>query len=138
MENAFALKRISFKKALVAGLLAGVVIALLNNLYNLFCGAVLDISAPNVIHVGSVMGSSVVPALLAGVFYYLLARFTRRPGLIFNVVVVVFTLLSMGGPLQPTLPDGSPVPAGFTTLTVPMHLIAGAVMLLVIPRYAAR
>jgi hypothetical protein len=40
--------------------------------------------------------------------------------------------------LQPTLPDGSPAPAGFAVLTMPMHLIAGAVMLLVIPRYAAR
>jgi hypothetical protein len=58
--------------------------------------------------------------------------------LIFVVVVVVFTLLSMGGPLQPVLPDGSPVPAGFAVLTVAMHLIAGAVILLFIPRYAAR
>jgi Na+/proline symporter len=90
MEKVLALKRVSVKTALVAGLLAGVVIAVLNNLYNLFCGAVLGISAPNVIHVGSVTGSSVVPALLAGLFYYLLARFTRRPGLIFAVVVVVF------------------------------------------------
>ncbi len=138
MEKSLSFSPVSLKKALVAGLLAGVIIALLNNLYNLFCGAVLDISAPGVIHVGSVTGSSVVPAVLAGVFYYLLARFTRRPGLIFTVVVVVFTLLSMGGPLQPVLPDGSPAPAGFATLTVPMHLIAGAVMLLVIPRYAAR
>jgi hypothetical protein len=138
MEKSFTLSRVSLKKALVAGLLAGVIIALLNNLYNLFCGAVLGISAPGVIHVGSVTGSSVVPALLAGVFYYLLARFTRRPGLIFTVVIVVCTLLSMGGPLQPVLPDGSPAPAGFATLTMPMHLVAGAVMLLVIPRYAAR
>ncbi|HEX8531283.1 MAG TPA: DUF6069 family protein [Cytophagales bacterium] len=138
MEKVLTLKRVSVKNALVAGLLAGVVIAVLNNLYNLFCGAVLGISAPNVIHVGSVTGSSVVPALLAGLFYYLLARFTRRPGLIFAVVVVVFTLLSLGGPLQPALPDGSPSPAGFATLTIPMHLIAGAVMLLVIPRYASR
>jgi hypothetical protein len=138
MEKALALKPVSVKNALVAGLLAGVVIAVLNNLYNLFCGAVLGISAPNVIHVGSVTGSSVVPALLAGLFYYLLARFTRRPRLTFAVVVVVFTLLSMGGPLQPILPDGSPAPAGFAVLTAPMHLVAGAVMLLVIPRYASR
>ncbi len=138
MEKVLALKHVSVKNALVAGLLAGVIIAVLNNLYNLFCGTVLYISAPNVIHAGSVTGSSMVPALLAGLCYYLLARFTRRPGLIFAVVVVVFTLLSMSGPLQPVLPDGSPAPAGFAVLTGPMHLVAGAVMLLVIPRYAAR
>ena len=138
MEKAFTLKRVSVKNALVTGLLAGVASALLNNLYNLFCASALDISVPAVIHVGSITGASVVPAVLAGVFYYLLARFTRRPTLIFSVVVVAMTLLSLGGPFQPTLPDGSPTPAGFVTLTLPMHLIAGAVMLAVIPRYAAR
>ncbi len=138
MEKAFSLKRVSLKNALVAGLLAGIVIAVLNNLYNLFCASALDISVPGVIHAGSVTMASVMPALLAGAFYYLLARFTRWPARIFTVVVVAFTLFSLGGPLQPVLPDGTPAPAGFVTLTLPMHLIAGVVMLAVIPRYAAR
>jgi hypothetical protein len=107
-----------------------------NNGYNLFCAYVLDIAAPGIITVGSVTGASLMPAILAGIFYYLLARFTRKPTLIFGIVVAAFTLFSLGGPLQPVLPDGSMAPRGFATLTLPMHLIAGVIIGLVIPWYA--
>jgi hypothetical protein len=88
MGKSFTLCRVSLKIVWVFGHFAGVISAFLNILYNLFCGAVLDITAPGVIQFGSVTGFYVLPAL--------------------------------------------------ATLTLPIHLITDAVMLLAIPRYAVQ
>jgi hypothetical protein len=38
--------------------------------------------------------------------------------------------------LQPVLPDGSPTPYGFALLTIPMHIISGAVAIFGIIRWS--
>ena len=48
---------------------------------------------------GMVVGTTVVPALLAGVVFALLGRFTRRPVRNFVVLAVVLLMLSFATPL---------------------------------------
>lgn len=138
METISQVHKPLFKNAFIAGVLAGIIIAILNNVHNLFCSNILGISAPDVIHAGSITGASIIPALVAGIFYYALSATTQKTPLVFSIVVIVLTLLSLGGPLGATLPSGGSVPNGFAILTLPMHLISGLVCILVIPRYASR
>ena len=56
--------------------------------------------------------------------------------MIFVVISAVFTIVSLYGTVQPVLPDGTPAPDGFTLLTMPMHLIAGAVAIWGIPKFS--
>jgi len=66
--------------------------------------------------------ATAVPALAAAGLLALLARFTRRPILIFQIIATAFALLSLGGPLS--------LPVDTTTKLVLslMHLVAAAVI----------
>ena len=88
---------------------------------------------------GSVSMSSLVPCLLASLGYAWLTRRSERADTYFAIVVGVVVLASFAGMLQTTLPDGSPKPAGFDGLVMPMHVVVGmAAVLLIPPSVAAR
>lgn len=126
------------KTFLTGALIAGIISAILNNLYSVVYSAVTGIRVQEVIHVGSVTGASVLPALVAGLVYFGLSRITPKVTLIFVILGIAFTLFSLGGPLQSQLPDGTPTPAGFVGLTLPMHIISGSVVLYVLTRYVQK
>ncbi len=128
----------SIVKFLLAGLIAGAIAAALNNLYHLIYSGITGFSLPEVIHFGSITIASILPVLVGALFYFALTRFTSKATLIFLVAGVLFTLISLGGPFNFQLPNGSPAPSGFVGLTLPMHLIAGAAALYFIPKYVNR
>lgn len=127
----------TFKNALMAALIAGIGAAIVNNLYSAIYTSVTGFSMPEVIHVGSITGSSIFPLLIGGIVYYFLQKKWAKGGLYFVIAAVVFTILSLGGPFMGTQPDGSPFPAGFAALTAPMHFIAGGFAVM-IPNIAHR
>jgi hypothetical protein len=129
--------KINFKNAMMAALSAGVLAAVLNNLYSLVYSTLSGFAIPDVINAGSVSAASLFPMLLGGVLFFFMQRRWSKGGYYFILLAAVFTLLSMGGPFAGTLPDGGPLPAGFAGLTAPMHLIAGGAAML-IPRFARR
>lgn len=123
------------KVYLIGGLIAGILAAIVNNLYSYLYTAFTGVSVPEVINFGSVTGASILPAMVASLIYFALSRISGRATLIFAVIGVVFTLLSFGGPLQDQLPDGSLAPEGFAGLTLPMHIISATVVLYTLIRY---
>lgn len=126
------------KTYLTGALIAGITSVVLNNLYSLIYTALTGVSVPEIINVGSITGASVLPALVAGIFYFGLSRITPKATSIFIVSGIAFMLFSLSGPLQSQLPDGRPTPEGFAALTLPMHLISGFVILSVLTRYVQR
>ena len=126
------------KVFLIGGLIAGVVAAIINNLYAYVYTAITGVSVPEVIHFGSITGASILPAVVASLVYFALSRFTPKATLVFIGIGIVFTLFSFGGPLQSQLPDGTPTPPGFAGLTLPMHLIAGVVVVYTLVKYVSR
>ena len=84
----------------------------------------------NAIPVAGLVGGAIVPALAGAGLLLALNRWTQKPGLIFTIISVVFTLLSFGSPLGvPGISTGSIV---FMEL---MHVasaaaIAGALVVL--------
>jgi hypothetical protein len=125
----------SIKIYLIGGLIAGVLSAILNNLYSYLYTAFTGVIIPEVINFGSVTGASILPAVVASLFYFILSRFTAKATLIFIIAGIAFTLLSFGGPLQSQLPDGTPTPQGFAGLTLPMHIISGLIVIYTLVRY---
>jgi hypothetical protein len=125
-------------KYLTAGLIAGVIAAIVNNLYGFAFTAITGNSLELVGPV-SITLASLIPLLVAAVGYYIVARFLpQRANVIFIVGTLVLAALSLGGPFASQLPDGSVPPTWFPTLTAPMHLIAGLVCAFGIPRLVNR
>jgi hypothetical protein len=131
--------RPSLVKILTAALIAGLGAAVLNNVY----GAAFTAATGNSLElIGpvSITLASLIPMLVAGVAYYVLARFVpSRANLIFVAGSLLLAALSLAGPLTiGQLPDGSTTPAFFLALTLPMHVIAGLVAALGLPRLVNR
>ncbi|MDP9455502.1 MAG: DUF6069 family protein [Actinomycetota bacterium] len=104
--------------------------ALANALVYLIAGVVGAIPSDFVIPgpgtpltLGMVVGSTVVPALLAGVVFALLGRFTRRPVRNFVVLAAVLLVLSFVTPL--TIPGA---PLSMVLALELMHVVAAVVI----------
>jgi Family of unknown function (DUF6069) len=121
-------------QSLKGGLIAGVIAASLNLAWNFIAQSMGSVAPPN--FTIAVIMSSILPLVLGGVFYFLLLKFTGKGKMIFLIVSGVFTLLSLFGPMQPVMPDGTPTPEGFAMLTIPMHIIAGGAAMWGIPKFA--
>jgi hypothetical protein len=133
----------TFGKSMLAGLTAGVVSAVLNNVYSIAHRTITGFSIPEVIHVGSISASSVITAIIAGLGYFILTKFIvkdapKKRDSIFQIGSIALAILSLVSSFSSTLPDGTPAPAQFAMLSAPMHIIAGIVAALLIPKFATR
>lgn len=120
---------------ITGGVVAGMLCAVLNIGYSYLYTHHTGTHFPHLVSPATIVIASVAAPLLAAFFYFVTANCTRRGRFIYAATVAVLTLLSLVGPLSPTLPDGAPMPDGFLLLTLPMHLITGLVCLLVIPLF---
>jgi hypothetical protein len=128
---------LTFKQTFLGSLIAGAGAALGNFAWHGIHGAVSGFSLPAVINVGSLTGASFMPMIVAGIGFFIAQRWIPKGQLVYVITTVILTLVSTMGNFAPTLPDGTPMPAGFAMHTVPMHFISGA-MALLIPRFSKR
>lgn len=110
-------------QALKGGLIAGVIAAPVNVAWNFIAQSLGSVAPPNFLM--GVILSSILPLLIGSILYFLLVKFTANG-----------KMVSLYGPMQPVMPDGTATPEGFALLTIPMHLIAGGVAMWGIPKFA--
>ncbi|MBL0742073.1 DUF6069 family protein [Chryseolinea lacunae] len=125
---------VTFGKALRAGAIAGLLAAGLNNLWSLVAQALGSVPPPGFVF--AVCVSSIFPLLVGGVFYFMLMKLFPKGALIFTVASCLFLLLSLYPTVAPPAPNGLTTTKGFTLLTLPMHLIAGALGIWGIPKFS--
>lgn len=70
----------------------------------------------------AVIVASMIPALAAAIFLWLLGKFAPRPVLIFQLVSIIFLLVSFGGPFS------LPVDVATQLALSLMHVVAGVVI----------
>ena len=133
-ENQFQKDRLA--KLLTVGLISGIIAAGVNICYMYLHESITGFSIPEVINLGSVAISSVIPGIFAGLLYFILRRSMDKSKAlkVFVGIVVVAALLSFGGPLASELPDGTPTPDEFAGLTIPMHIIAPFIYIIMLVR----
>jgi len=138
MENTNSrTNRLPISKYLIAGLLAGLIAAVVNNIYHLSYSAITGVEFKVVVNVLTVTLASVIPLVLAGLVYQALDNNTNKATVIFVIMTIFLTICSMGSMAVPVFPNREEVPEGFYGLTLPMHFIAGGIAAVVIPRYIA-
>jgi len=124
-----------FSTTLLGGFAAGIASALVNDVYAFVYRATTGFASLHPTY-GSITVSSIFPSFLAAVGYFALTRFTRHAGTVLALVTAAITFYSFQTAFSATLPDGSAKPPGFDALTLPMHVVVGAVAAFVIPRFA--
>lgn len=122
-------ERVAYGKLPWAAPLAGLVAAVLNAVVYLVAAALgampqdLDINGQGPLTLGPVMSLLFVPALVGGVVFALLGRFTRRPVTIFRILAAVLLVLSFVTPFS--IPAA---PVGMIVALELMHVIAAVVI----------
>jgi len=125
--------KVPFPLLLRSALIAIIISIVLNNLWYLILTKGAGYEGGPVNFLSITMGST-VPLVIAALIFFGLSKLTAKYRTIYLVGAIILTLLSLYGSFQPQLPDGSPTPAGFALLTVPMHLIAGTIAIYLIPK----
>jgi hypothetical protein len=128
---------LTFKQTFLGSLIAGGSAAVANNIWHLGYTAATGVSVPQFIHIGSVTGGSLMSLIVAGIGFFIAQRWIPKGTTIYLVGAALLALLSCIGLFAPELPDGTPTPAGYLGLTLPLHLIGGAATLL-LPGLAKR
>jgi hypothetical protein len=82
--------------------------------------------------IGSVLGASIVPAVVAALVLIGLGRFVRRPVLVFYAIAAIFLMVSMGGPFS-VASDASHT----RWVLAAMHVISGVSIAGILGRTAA-
>jgi hypothetical protein len=122
---------VQISSALLAGLIAGIASAVINNLYHALYVSATGNTFPELSLI-SIALVSLIPSVLGGLVYYALTRFTPRARLVFTVLGLAFAVLTIAPQfVQPLHP-------GFGWAIAPLHLIAGVSAVLLIPRLARR
>jgi Family of unknown function (DUF6069) len=129
-------EEVTFLRAIKGGLIAGLIGAGLNNLWSLLAQVLGSVPPPG--FPIAVTMSSIFPLMIGSILYFVLMKFFSAKGHhIFVFIAVVFTLFSLYPTISMTeMPDGTPLVEGFTLLTLPMHLISGALAVWGIPKFS--
>lgn len=111
---------------IVAGLIGGVIAAVINAIL-FFVVPDLNVSQPDgsfaPVGLVAIIMASIVPAIFAAIFLWLLRRFTGNGTRIFQIVGVIFLLVSFASPFAAAATTGIAI-----WLNV-MHLVAGAAII---------
>ncbi len=132
------LKEIKIYNFLIAGLKAGIISLILNNIYYFVFNSSSAIDYSEIITYGSTSGASIIITIIGAIFYFLISRFTDKSTLIFQIVGGLFAIVSCAGAFGETLQDGSPMPVDFAYLSVPMHIITGFIAITLIPKFISK
>lgn len=120
-------KSVNILKYLKAGLMAGLISAVLNNIIYAIMIGVGGYDWVLVIAV-SVLVASLLPNILASIAFFLLSQYTQRARRILTIGIVAFVLISVlphlgiGPAPSPAL---AALPEDFNLVTVPLHIIFG-------------
>lgn len=120
--------RVPVSTYLLGGLIAGVISAVLANLYYLIFGAITGYSYAE-LNVISITLAGILPSLLGSLIYFGLSRQTSAATKIFVTLGLAFGILS----IVPTL-IAPPNPApGFAAATAPLHILVAVICVTVVP-----
>lgn len=133
---------ISLWKYSIAGVLAGLITGILNNIWVVVYPAIFGHDVPGGVDPDTVTIMSFIPMIGAGIVYYLLSMNNISKGT--KIYLILGTIAFIGSFVFPFFPaelgifPAEEIPQGFATFTVPMHFIAAALALIFIPRFVSR
>lgn len=120
---------------LSTGLFAGIIAAGVNICYMLLYESTTGYSNDEYINFLNVAIASIVPGVFAGLLLFATLKTSVSAGInAFLIITIVAGLISFLGPLNTTLPNGEPMPPEFAGLTVPMHIFAPMIYVVMLIR----
>ena len=120
-------EKVTFWKSLKSGFKGGLIGAGVNIGWLFSLSYLLNITGLPKGFPVAVVFSTLIPTLLGALLYAFLMINFKKGNLLFYLLAVGFTVLSVFPSFMPLLPDGSAAPANFAILTVPMHFFAALV-----------
>ena len=112
-----------YKRSLSLGLVSGVLSGLASVIYQHVYNAVVGADFSNIVTIVAIIVASIIGCSLAAVGYVWFSKwFKTKANQVFNLVFVVFCLLTLVSPFAFKLPLTVQSPELFPGMTIPMHL----------------
>jgi hypothetical protein len=127
-------KKFTIWHSLKAGLIAGACSAILTNIYNHAYFLFFHFSIEEYINFPVLTFLSIIVSIAASAGYFVIVKITRKYGFYFNIICFIILLISFLWSISPTLPDGTHTPAAFKMLSMPLHIITAACIMIIIPK----
>ena len=119
------LKSIKFSTALLAGVYAGIIAAIVNLIYDMGYRSIADVENFKIINPLTIFVFSILALMVAGMIFYELIHYIKRGMLIFEGIFIVITvagLILVGFKMS-----------GFKGLLLGIGLITGLICLILVP-----
>lgn len=110
------------KKFFIQGIIAGILAAITSIIYFNLYQNTLGTSFETIINVGAIFGSSIFGCTLIAIANYFLYRFKKENLIgVLNILIFVFSFISIVGVVGFSLPLDIESPELFPGLSIPMH-----------------
>lgn len=127
----------SFYKSLMAGLFAGIIIAIANLIFNFIYRSATSFNPSQIVNVSSIIFLSLILSVLAGILYYVIVPFAKKSKVLFIVLFFVLTVIVTYVAFNVNRSSDATVSSQFHGLFAGIVIITGTVNALFIP-YMAR
>lgn len=130
MEPKADILKHSLSDYITTGLYAGIISSVLNLLYFFVYDSYSEFSEPLITGYRIALGS-LIPAIFAGIIYFMIERLVKKNAFkIYSLFIILGTLISLVGPYAVSLSAVVDNRTALYILTFPMHMIVGAVVLI--------
>jgi hypothetical protein len=113
-----------------------IVTLILTNAYNYFYSAETGYENLELINTSSVSLLGSISIIAGCILFFLLDKFSKNAKTAFTLIILFFTILSLGTSLMTLLPNGDPVPIEFSLLSIGLHIIVALTAVFFIPFFA--
>jgi len=127
----------SFYKSLMAGLFAGIVVTVVNLIFNFIYRNATGFNPSLIVNVTSIIFVSLILSVLAGILYYLIVPYGHKSKFLFIILFFVLTVIVTYVAFNVTRSSNATVTTQFHGLFAGIVVITGLINALLIP-YMAR
>lgn len=109
---------------------------ILTNAYSYFYSKETGYENPELINTSSISILSFISIIAGCILFFLLQRFSKNAKTAFTLIILFFTILSLGTSLMTLLPNGNPVPFEFSLLSISLHVLVALIAVFFIPFFS--
>jgi Na+/melibiose symporter-like transporter len=129
-------KETPLSKAVLGALLTGIIATILNLIYDHVYRGITNYYFSEIFSLYALIAVTILICMAGGVVYFLLNKYTGKGTLIYIILVVILTVVSLFMHITARMPDGNAISSGVKGLKTGIDIITGCSAAFLVPYFA--